>query len=137
MRIHIDILVLQYLVLYYILYISVYYQNISVHYQKKDYIYNKDYSRRTLLKKFLGAIIEKSMSYAIFVQKNLVPDIRAAAGFIGNLEIGRRYSDETVFHRVMEFENPTKYVQSITLTLTVTNGEEMLTKVCIIYFQLI
>ncbi|XP_029662778.1 uncharacterized protein LOC115235255 [Formica exsecta] len=52
--------------------------------------------------------------------KNLVPNTYVA-GFIGNLEIGRRYSDETIFRRVIEFNNPTNIVQSSTLTLTVTN----------------
>ncbi|XP_070151976.1 uncharacterized protein [Polyergus mexicanus] len=52
--------------------------------------------------------------------KNLVPNTYVA-GFIGNLEIGRRYSDETIFRRVIEFNNPTNTVQSSTLTLTVTN----------------
>lgn len=64
------------------------------------------------------------MSYLIFIQKSLVPDTYAA-GFIGNLEIGRRYSDETIFRRVIEFNNPTNTVQSSTLTLTVTNGKEI------------
>ncbi|KAL6260521.1 hypothetical protein P5V15_008045 [Pogonomyrmex californicus] len=45
-----------------------------------------------------------------------------AAGFIGNLEIGQRRADETVFRRVIEFNNPTNTVQSGILTLTVTNG---------------
>ncbi|XP_012216305.1 uncharacterized protein [Linepithema humile] len=53
--------------------------------------------------------------------KNLLPN-SYAAGFIGNLEIGRRYPDETIFRRVIEFDNPTNTVQSSTLTLTVTNG---------------
>ncbi|XP_050460142.1 uncharacterized protein LOC126856025 [Cataglyphis hispanica] len=53
--------------------------------------------------------------------KSLVPNTYVA-GFIGNLEIGRRYSDETIFRRVIEFNNPTNTVQSSTLTLTVTNG---------------
>ncbi|KAM0737129.1 hypothetical protein ACS0PU_000222 [Formica fusca] len=52
--------------------------------------------------------------------KSLVPNTYVA-GFIGNLEIGRRYSDETIFRRVIEFNNPTNIVQSSTLTLTVTN----------------
>ncbi|CAL1677182.1 unnamed protein product [Lasius platythorax] len=54
--------------------------------------------------------------------KSLVPDTYAASGFIGNLEIGRRYPEETVFRRVIEFNNPTNTVQSSTLTLTVNNG---------------
>ncbi|XP_011634354.2 uncharacterized protein LOC105425330 [Pogonomyrmex barbatus] len=45
-----------------------------------------------------------------------------AAGFIGNLEIGQRRADETVFRRVIEFNNPTNTVQSGILTLTITNG---------------
>ncbi|KAL6419748.1 hypothetical protein ACFW04_014458 [Cataglyphis niger] len=53
--------------------------------------------------------------------KSLMPNTYVA-GFIGNLEIGRRYSDETIFRRVIEFNNPTNTVQSSTLTLTVTNG---------------
>ncbi|XP_019882595.1 uncharacterized protein LOC105249593 [Camponotus floridanus] len=53
--------------------------------------------------------------------KSLVPETYVA-GFIGNLEIGRRYPDETIFRRVIEFNNPTTTVQSNTLTLTVTNG---------------
>lgn len=63
------------------------------------------------------------MSY--LVQKSLVPDTYAASGFIGNLEIGRRYPEETVFRRVIEFNNPTNTVQSSTLTLTVNNGKEI------------
>ncbi|XP_071573612.1 uncharacterized protein [Temnothorax nylanderi] len=54
--------------------------------------------------------------------KSLVPETHAASGFIGNLEIGRRYADESVFRRVIEFNNPTNTVQSSTLSLTVTNG---------------
>ncbi|KYM78372.1 PREDICTED: uncharacterized protein LOC105621509 [Atta cephalotes] len=54
--------------------------------------------------------------------KNLLPETYAATGFIGNIEIGRRYADETVFRRVIVFNNPTDRVQSTTLTLSVTNG---------------
>lgn len=71
------------------------------------------------------------MPYSTFVQKNLLPETYAATVFIGNIEIGRRYADETVFRRVIVFNNPTDRVQSTTLTMSVTNGEETLTKVCI------
>ncbi|XP_072758418.1 uncharacterized protein [Anoplolepis gracilipes] len=53
--------------------------------------------------------------------KSLVPNTYVA-GFIGNLEIGRRYPDETIFRRVIEFNNPTNVIQSSTLMLTVNNG---------------
>ncbi|XP_029175779.1 uncharacterized protein LOC114944161 [Nylanderia fulva] len=53
--------------------------------------------------------------------KSLTPNTYAA-GFIGNIEIGRRYNEETIFRRVAEFNNPTNNVQSSTLTLTVNNG---------------
>lgn len=66
---------------------------------------------------------EKFISYATSIQKGLEPRV---AGFIGNLEIGKRYADETVFRRVIEFNNPTSSVQSTTLTLTVTNGEKII-----------
>lgn len=62
---------------------------------------------------------------SLTLQKSLVPDTYVA-GFIGNLEIGRRYPDETIFRRVIEFNNPTNTVQSSTLTLTVSNGKEIL-----------
>ncbi|KYN05657.1 PREDICTED: uncharacterized protein LOC108771483 [Cyphomyrmex costatus] len=54
--------------------------------------------------------------------KNLLPETYAATGFIGNIEIGRRYADETIFRRVIVFNNPTDRVQSTTLTMSVTNG---------------
>nr|ADX36407.1 hypothetical protein [Brachymyrmex patagonicus]ADX36412.1 transcriptional regulator for cysteine regulon [Brachymyrmex patagonicus] len=53
--------------------------------------------------------------------KSLIPNTYVA-GFIGNIEIGTRYPDETIFRRVVEFNNPTNTVQTSTLTLTVTNG---------------
>lgn len=118
---------------------SIYKRSLSEYRRKIIYveyrikIIRKENYWKNLLVQLSRKIYEKS--YATFIQKSLVPNIRAA-GFIGNLEIGRRYSDETVFHRVMEFENPTNTVRSITLTLTVTNGEETLRKVFIIYFQL-
>lgn len=59
------------------------------------------------------------------IQKTLLPN-SYAAGFIGNFEIGRRYPDETIFRRRVEFNNPTNTVQSSTLTLTVNNGKEIL-----------
>ncbi|XP_076288588.1 uncharacterized protein LOC143213030 [Lasioglossum baleicum] len=43
-------------------------------------------------------------------------------GFIGDLTVGRRYADETVFRRVIEFENPTNVIQSSILNLSITNG---------------
>ncbi|XP_076672476.1 uncharacterized protein LOC143371330 [Andrena cerasifolii] len=43
-------------------------------------------------------------------------------GFIGDLTIGQRYADETVFRRVVEFNNPTNAVQTTTLALSVSNG---------------
>jgi len=58
----------------------------------------------------------------MFVQKSLTPETHAAPGFIGNLEIGTRYADESVFHRVIEFNNPTSRVQSASITLSVRNG---------------
>lgn len=51
-----------------------------------------------------------------------MPDTRGA-GFIGDLEIGQRYSDETVFRRVIVFDNPTNTVERTTLALSVTNGK--------------
>ncbi|XP_012538764.1 uncharacterized protein LOC105838017 [Monomorium pharaonis] len=54
--------------------------------------------------------------------KSLVPEAHAASGFIGNLEIGRRYADEKVFRRVIEFNNPTNTIQTTTLTLTINGG---------------
>ncbi|XP_076766124.1 uncharacterized protein LOC143432982 [Xylocopa sonorina] len=49
-------------------------------------------------------------------------DERAPPLFIGDLVIGQRYPDETVFRRVIEFNNPTNVVQSTTLDVSVTNG---------------
>ncbi|EFN88991.1 hypothetical protein EAI_11784 [Harpegnathos saltator] len=43
--------------------------------------------------------------------KNLVPQTYAN-GFIGDLEIGSRLRDETIFQRIIVFNNPTDYVQS-------------------------
>ncbi|KOC59542.1 hypothetical protein WH47_09064 [Habropoda laboriosa] len=43
-------------------------------------------------------------------------------GFIGDLVVGQRYSDETIFRRVIEFENPTSTVQGTTLSLSISNG---------------
>ncbi|CAK9795688.1 hypothetical protein ANTQUA_LOCUS457 [Anthophora quadrimaculata] len=43
-------------------------------------------------------------------------------GFIGDLTIGQRYADETIFRRVIEFENPTSTVQGTTLSLSISNG---------------
>ncbi|KAH0948581.1 hypothetical protein HN011_001700 [Eciton burchellii] len=53
--------------------------------------------------------------------KGLTSDVYGN-GFIGNLELGRRYSDETVFRRVVEFHNPSNAVASNTLTMSVNNG---------------
>lgn len=76
---------------------------------------------------WVSEIIEK-IYVLCYVQKSLVPETYAA-GFIGNLEIGTRYPDETVFRRYVEFNNPTNAVASSTMTLTVTNGEKTLTSV--------
>ncbi|XP_066594678.1 uncharacterized protein [Prorops nasuta] len=43
-------------------------------------------------------------------------------GFIGDLVIGQRHADETVFSRVMEVVNPTNFVQSSSVALNVKNG---------------
>ncbi|KAG7213097.1 hypothetical protein KM043_002422 [Ampulex compressa] len=53
--------------------------------------------------------------------KSILPDDRGT-GFIGDLTIGRRYADESVFRRVVEFNNPTNMVQRTTLALTVNSG---------------
>ncbi|XP_076628658.1 uncharacterized protein LOC143345429 [Colletes latitarsis] len=45
-----------------------------------------------------------------------------AQGFIGDIQIGQRYSDENVFRRLVEFDNPTDVVQTSTLNLSVSNG---------------
>jgi hypothetical protein len=58
----------------------------------------------------------------ITLQKGLTSDVYGN-GFIGNLELGRRYSDETVFRRVVEFHNPSNAVASNTLTMSVNNGK--------------
>ncbi|XP_060820576.1 uncharacterized protein LOC132909658 [Bombus pascuorum] len=42
--------------------------------------------------------------------------------FIGDLTAGQRYADETVFRRVIEFNNPTNTIQSSTLDVSVTSG---------------
>ncbi|XP_031834363.2 uncharacterized protein LOC116427766 [Nomia melanderi] len=42
--------------------------------------------------------------------------------FIGDLTLGQRYADETVFQRIVEFENPTNTVQSTTFNLSVSSG---------------
>ncbi|XP_076378989.1 uncharacterized protein LOC117225728 [Megalopta genalis] len=55
------------------------------------------------------------------IQTKLVADERGT-GFIGDLTVGQRYADETVFRRVIEFENPTNVIQSTTLNLSVSNG---------------
>ncbi|XP_076172814.1 uncharacterized protein LOC143149382 [Ptiloglossa arizonensis] len=43
-------------------------------------------------------------------------------GFIGDIYLGQRYADETIFRRVVEFENPTDVVQGTTLNLSIANG---------------
>ncbi|XP_017887822.1 uncharacterized protein LOC108629576 [Ceratina calcarata] len=43
-------------------------------------------------------------------------------GFIGDLVFGQRYADETVFRRVIEFNNPSNVVQATTLDVSVTSG---------------
>ncbi|XP_078034653.1 uncharacterized protein LOC144468801 [Augochlora pura] len=55
------------------------------------------------------------------IQTKLAADERGT-GFIGDLTVGQRYADETVFRRVIEFENPTNVIQSTTLNLSVSNG---------------
>ncbi|OAD54128.1 hypothetical protein WN48_08361 [Eufriesea mexicana] len=42
--------------------------------------------------------------------------------FIGDLVAGQRYADETVFRRVIEFNNPTNTIQATTLDVSVTSG---------------
>ncbi|KOX75056.1 hypothetical protein WN51_12741 [Melipona quadrifasciata] len=42
--------------------------------------------------------------------------------FIGDLIAGQRYADETVFRRVIEFNNPTNTVQGTTLDVSVSSG---------------
>ena len=54
-------------------------------------------------------------------QTKLLGDDRGA-GFIGDFSAGQRYSDEIIFRRVVEFENPTNMVQSTTLNLSVSNA---------------
>ncbi|XP_076656127.1 uncharacterized protein LOC143360860 [Halictus rubicundus] len=54
-------------------------------------------------------------------QTKLAGDERGT-GFIGDLTVGRHFADETVFRRVIEFENPTNVIQSSTLNLSVSNG---------------
>ncbi|CAL7933837.1 unnamed protein product [Xylocopa violacea] len=49
------------------------------------------------------------------------PDERAPL-FIGDLIVGQRLPDETVFRRVIEFNNPTNVIQTTTLDVSVTNG---------------
>lgn len=43
--------------------------------------------------------------------------------FIGDLVLGKRYADETIFRRVIELENPTDTVQSTTLNMSVSDGK--------------
>ncbi|KAK9298767.1 hypothetical protein QLX08_008019 [Tetragonisca angustula] len=42
--------------------------------------------------------------------------------FIGDLIAGQRYADETVFRRVIEFNNPTNTIQGTTLDVSVSSG---------------
>ncbi|XP_003706743.1 uncharacterized protein LOC100874754 [Megachile rotundata] len=44
------------------------------------------------------------------------------SGFIGDFIAGQRYSDEIVFRRVVEFENPTNTIQTTTLNISVSNA---------------
>lgn len=44
-------------------------------------------------------------------------------GFVGDFMLGQRYADETVFQRIIEFENPTNAIQSTTFKLSVSNGK--------------
>ncbi|XP_011686471.1 PREDICTED: uncharacterized protein LOC105449166 [Wasmannia auropunctata] len=55
--------------------------------------------------------------------KSFVPEAHAAAGFIGNLEVGSRYPDEIVFRRDIDVNNPTNAVHSITLSVTLPNRQ--------------
>ncbi|XP_033226075.1 uncharacterized protein LOC117178748 [Belonocnema kinseyi] len=43
-------------------------------------------------------------------------------GFIGDLIIGQRRADETVFRRTVQVSNPTKQVYSTAISLNVNNG---------------
>lgn len=71
---------------------------------------------------FILIFIQTNFSMYVCIQLNPLLGERAS-GFIGDLSIGSHRSDEQLFYREVELNNPNSAVGSLELKLSVKNGK--------------